>query len=88
MHRVRSTEFGRERLSKAPLVDELRRAHAEVREVVQKLTGADLTTEIEVELRGSRRRATRAADPRRVLIVPLHSKRRRTSLIPQVPTAD
>ncbi len=60
MHRVRSTEFGREHLSKAPLVGELRRAHAEVREVVQKLTGADLTTEIEVELRGSRRRATRA----------------------------
>ena len=60
MHRVRSAEFGRERLSKAPLVDDLRHAHTEVREVVQKLTGADLMTEIEVELRGSRRRATRA----------------------------
>ena len=59
MHRVRSAEFGRERLSKAPLVDDLRHAHTEVREVVQKLTGADLMTEIEVELRGSRRRATR-----------------------------
>jgi len=60
MHRVRSTEFGRERLSKAPLVDDLRHAHTEVREVVQKLTGADLMAEIEVDLRGSRRRATRA----------------------------
>src|SRR5574337_1581930 len=60
MHRVRNAEFGHERLSKAPLVDDLRRAHTEVREVVQKLTGADLATEIEVELRGSRRRATRA----------------------------
>ncbi len=60
MQRDRSAEFGRERLSKGPLVDDLRRAHTEVREVVQKLTGADLMTEVEVELRGSRRRATRA----------------------------
>lgn len=60
MHRVRSAEFGRERLLKAPLVDDLRHAHTEVRDVVQKLTGADLMTDIEVELRGSRRRATRA----------------------------
>lgn len=60
MHRVRSTEFGHEPLSKAPLVDDLRRAHTEVREVVQKLAGPDLVGEIEVELRGSRRRATRA----------------------------
>jgi uncharacterized damage-inducible protein DinB len=60
MNRVRSAEFGGERLSKAPLVDDLRRAHTEVREVVQKLTGADLMTEVEVQLRGSRRRATRA----------------------------
>lgn len=60
MQRNRSAEFVRERLLKAPLVDDLRRAHAEVRDVVQKLTGADLMTEIEVALRGSRRRATRA----------------------------
>jgi uncharacterized damage-inducible protein DinB len=59
-HRVRSTEFGHEPLSKAPLVDDLRRAHTEVRGVVQKLAGPDLVAEIEVELRGSRRRATRA----------------------------
>ena len=60
MHRIRSAEFGHEWLSKAPLVDDLRRAHTEVREVVHKLTGPDLMTEVEIELRGSRRRATRA----------------------------
>ncbi len=60
MQRNRRAEFGRERLSKAPLVDDLRRAHTEVREVVQKLTGPDLMSEVEVELRGGRRRETRA----------------------------
>ncbi|HVH31899.1 MAG TPA: DinB family protein [bacterium] len=60
IHRVRSAEFGHERLSKATLMDDLRRAHTEVHDVVERLTGPDLMAEIEVQLRGSRRRATRA----------------------------
>src|SRR3989442_15844846 len=60
MHRVRSTEFGRERLSKAPLGDDLRHPHTEGREGGQKVTGGDLMGEIEVDLRGSPRRARRA----------------------------
>ncbi len=60
MHRDRPAEFVREQLRKAPLVDDLRQAHAEARDLLQRLAGADLLSEIEVELRGSRRRATRA----------------------------
>lgn len=60
MHRVRSAEFGLEALQKAPLLDNLRRAHGEASEVIQKFAGPDLMTEIEVEVRGTRKRATRA----------------------------
>jgi uncharacterized damage-inducible protein DinB len=60
MHRDRPAEFVREPLRKTPLVDDLRRAHAEVRELLQRLTGTDLLAEVDVELRGSHRRATRA----------------------------
>src|SRR5437867_8032045 len=60
MHRKRETEFEHDQLMKAPLVESLRRAHAEVQEILRSLTAADLTAPIEVKLEGSMRRVTKA----------------------------
>ena len=60
VHRKRETEFEHEQLQKAPLVESLRRAHAEVQELLRSLTAADLTASIDVELRGGTRRLTKA----------------------------
>ena len=60
LHRKRETEFEHEQLQKAPLVENLRRAHAEVQELLRSLTAADLTASIDVELRGGTRRLTKA----------------------------
>ena len=60
MHRKRETEFTHEPLAKAPLVDNLHRAHAEVQEVLRSLTPADLTGAVDVESRGGTRKVTKA----------------------------
>src|SRR3989441_9544036 len=60
LHRKRETEFEHEQLQKAPLVENLRRAHAEVQELLRSLTAADLAASIEVESRGGTRRLTKA----------------------------
>src|SRR3989442_12887837 len=60
LHRQRETEFEHEQLQKAPLGENLRRAHAEVEELWRSLTAADLAASIEVEARGGTRRRTKA----------------------------
>lgn len=59
MHRQRETEFTRERLRKTPLVDDLRRAHAEIQGVLRGLTEADLAAPVEVQYRGGGRTFTK-----------------------------
>lgn len=59
MHRKRETEFTHEPLTKAPLVENLRRAHTEVQEVLRSLSAADLAAPIDVESRGGTRRVTK-----------------------------
>ncbi len=53
IQRDRKAEFGREALSKDALVAELRRAQAETRAVLERLTAADLTRTVEVKWRGT-----------------------------------
>lgn len=48
-HRVRETEFGRDRLEKAALLADLARAATLRREVLEGLTAADLVGEVEVQ---------------------------------------
>ncbi len=59
MHRDRDAEFVKEPLRKTPLVDNLRRAHAEVQDVLRALSAADLAAPIEIEYRGGTRRFTK-----------------------------
>jgi len=59
LHRKRDAEFAHEQLKKGPLVENLRRAHEEVQELVRSLTAADLVASIDVEWRGSMRRVTK-----------------------------
>jgi len=53
VRRNRDAEFVRETLSKAALVDDLRRAHQEARQVIEGLTAADLTRAVAVTFRGT-----------------------------------
>jgi uncharacterized damage-inducible protein DinB len=48
-HRRRETEFGHDRLAKADLLADLARAAAVRREVLERLTAADLLTEVDVQ---------------------------------------
>jgi len=59
MHRQREQEFTKEPLRKVPLVEDLRRAHAEVQAVLRGLHDADLAAPVEVTYRGGRRTFTR-----------------------------
>lgn len=52
IQRNRDEEFGRERLQKAPLVEHLRRAQAEVAEVLEGLSPDRLMEEVEQTFRG------------------------------------
>lgn len=60
MHRQRETEFARERLRKAPLVEGLRRAHAEIQGILGGMNAADFAAPVEVQYRGGRRTFTKA----------------------------
>src|SRR3989442_1283040 len=60
LHRQRETEFEHEHLQKAPLVENLRHAHAEAQELLRSLTAADLTASIAGESRGGPRPPTKA----------------------------
>jgi uncharacterized damage-inducible protein DinB len=60
LDRNRDAEFAKEQLQKAPLVDNLRRAHENVQTVLAALTASDLAAEIEVTWRGKARRVTKA----------------------------
>lgn len=57
--RDRNAEFVRERLRKAPLVENLRMAHNEAQEVLHSFSDADLVTPIAVEWRGGTQRFLR-----------------------------
>jgi uncharacterized damage-inducible protein DinB len=57
--RDRDAEFVRERLRKAPLVENLRNAHNDVQEVLRSLSTADLAAPIAVEWRGGTQRFLR-----------------------------
>lgn len=52
IQRKRNEEFGRERLRKAPLVENMRRAQAEVQEVLEGLSPDRLMEEVEQTFRG------------------------------------
>lgn len=52
IERKRDEEFGRERLQKAPLVENLRRAQAEVKEILERMSPAGLMEEVEQIFRG------------------------------------
>lgn len=60
MHRKRETEFTHEPLAKAPLVENLHRAHAEVQDVLRLLTAADLAALVDIESRSGTRKVTKA----------------------------
>lgn len=59
-HRVRDTEFGRDRLEKATLLADLARAATLRREVLEGLTASDLLVEVEGQRTRGVVRATRA----------------------------
>ncbi|MBI2248257.1 MAG: DinB family protein [Armatimonadetes bacterium] len=52
IQRKRDEEFGRERLRKAPLVENLRRAQAEVKEMLEGMSAGRLMEEVEQTFRG------------------------------------
>ncbi|MDQ7843406.1 MAG: DinB family protein [Armatimonadota bacterium] len=56
--RDREAEFGRERLAKAPLVADLRRAHQEARGVLEGLSASDLSRPLQLSFRGKTRTVT------------------------------
>jgi len=60
IQRNRAAEFEREHLQKEPLVENLRRAQAEVQEILAALGPADLLAEISVPVRGEPRTFTKA----------------------------
>lgn len=55
-NRVRDTEFVRESLKKAPLVDALRQAQSFVTGVLQGVSGDELLEEVDLDYRGSKRK--------------------------------
>ncbi len=59
-HRDRPSEFVRDALIKAPLVEGLRSAYESVRAVLEELTDADLRREVEIPSRGGPRRVSKA----------------------------
>ncbi len=59
VHRNRDSEFVKDHPAKTPLVENLRRAHAEVQEVLRAMTAADLASEIEIPWDKQRRRVTK-----------------------------
>jgi len=60
MHRKRETEFTHEPLTKAPLVENLRRAHSQVQEVLQSLSAGDLASLVDVPSQSGTRQHTKA----------------------------
>lgn len=60
IHRKRDEEFGKDRLQKAPLVDNLRRAQAEVRAALEQFTARQLLEEFDSTYRDQPRRLTKA----------------------------
>lgn len=59
-NRVREREFVQEHLRKAPLVDDLHSAHASVRPILDGLTAAALTDEVELTRGDERMRVGKA----------------------------
>lgn len=59
MARDREAEFGRERLSKAPLVADLRAAQREVAEALARLSAGALSQTVEISHRGTTRTVSR-----------------------------
>jgi len=59
-HRHRDAEFGHDRLKKADVLIELDRAAALCRAVLERLTAADLLTEVEVQRSSGKVKETRA----------------------------
>ncbi len=57
--RVRASEFVREPLKKAPLVEGLDQAYALAREVLEGLTGTELARQVELPARGQQRHVTK-----------------------------
>ena len=60
LHRKRETEFEHEQLQKAPLVENLRRAHSQVQEVLQSLSAGDLASLVDVPSQSGTRQHTKA----------------------------
>lgn len=60
IQRRREAEFERERLEKAPLVENLRAAQAEVKDWLARMGGDELRGEVEVTFREQARKFTRA----------------------------
>ena len=60
IQRNRDEEFGRERLRKTPLVENLRRAQAEVKEVLEGISPDHLMDEVEQNFRGKTVRFTKS----------------------------
>lgn len=59
VHRNRDAEFVKDHPTKAPLIDNLRRAHAEVQDVLRSLTASDLAAVIEIPWDTQRRSVTK-----------------------------
>ncbi|TMJ04700.1 MAG: DinB family protein [Bacillati bacterium ANGP1] len=60
MHRKRETEFTHEPLTKTPLVENLRRAHSQVQEVLRSLSASDLASLVDVQSQDGMRQHTKA----------------------------
>ena len=60
INRKRDEEFGKDRLQKAPLVENLRRAHGEVKAALESLTARQLVEEVEHTYRDIPRRITKS----------------------------
>lgn len=60
VRRNRDAEFVKDNPTKVPLIDNLRRAHAEVQDVLRSLTAADLAAVIEIPWDKQHRRVTKA----------------------------
>lgn len=60
IHRKRDEEFGKDRLQKAPLVDNLRKAHGEVKAALEHYTARQLVEEVEHTYRDIPRRITKS----------------------------
>ena len=59
-HRKRDEEFGKDRLQKAPLVENLRQAHGEVKAALENFTARQLLEEVEHTYRDIPRRITKS----------------------------